>query len=257
MSVSEISRGRMKRTAVAVGALLLVAPSAAMALSWDIFTVIDSTISSAIGGSLTGMLGSQNALLQDQQSLLFPVSLIDQAHNYINTIETSYRGWMSGVFTLPVNSAQLPSSQGLEKVFLGGQSGSLQNLNGLYNTSFGTLPTAIAAPQPHRQMMDMDDALAKDALAQSVAGDQAANSLISLANQIESGTSSTAPGTADMFSAMARTAELVSLAGQHKLLAAMLREEAGALAHHNGIRKQSVIQTQQMNTNLQGTLAQQ
>ena len=88
--------------------------------------------------------------------------------------------------------------------------------------------------------MDMDDALAKDSLAQSVAADQVSGNLIQIANQIESEASTTAPGTADILSATARAAELESLASQHKLLAAMLREEAANLAHHNGILKQSV-----------------
>jgi hypothetical protein len=130
-------------------------------------------------------------------------------------------------------------------------------MNGLYNNSFGTLPVATAAPQAHRQMMDMDDALAKDALAQSVAADQVTGSLVEIANQIETESSTTAPGTADILSATARAAELQSLASQHKLLASMLREEAANLAHRNGMRKQSVQQTQQFNTNMQGAVAQQ
>lgn len=257
MAVSVISKRTLQKTAGVLGAFLLIAPPAANALGWDIFSVIDSTISSAIGGALTSINGIQSSLRQEQQTLLFPVSLINQSHSYINTIVTSYRGWMSGVFTLPINSAQLTNSRNLEQIFLGGSTGSLGNLNGLYNTSFGTVPVATAAPQPHRQMMDMDDALAKDALAQSVAADQATSNLVSIANQIESESTTTAPGTADMLSATARAAELESLASQHKLLASMLREEAGNLAHDNGIRKQRVLQTQQFNTNLQGTIARQ
>ena len=257
MEIPQISRRTKAISAGALCGLLLAVPPVAKALDWDIFSVIESTISSDIGGALTSMTGIQNALRQDQQALLFPVSLINQSHSYISTIMTSYRGWMSGVFTLPVNSAQLPNSQSLEKVFLGGSSASLGNMNGLYNNSFGTLPVATAAPQAHRQMMDMDDALAKDALAQSVAADQVTGSLVEIANQIETESSTTAPGTADILSATARAAELQSLASQHKLLASMLREEAANLAHRNGMRKQSVQQTQQFNTNMQGAVAQQ
>ena len=257
MLASRISRKTIRVTTGALGALLLVAPPTATALGLDIFSVIDSTISSAIGGALNSINGIQSALQQEQQSLLFPVALINQSHRYINTIMTGYRGWMSGVFTLPVNSAELTDSKSLEQVFLSGSSRSLGNLDRLYSTSFGTLPVVTAAPQPHRQMMDMDDALAKDALAQSVAADQATSGLLTIANQIEAASSTTAPGTADMLSATARAAELESLAGQHKLLASMLREEATDLAHSNGLVKQSVVQAQQMNINLQGTIARQ
>jgi len=255
MRVGKVSRRAMKVSTIGV-AVLLVVPTAAKALSWDIFSVIDSTISKDIGGALQSVNSIQNSLRQDEQQLLFPVALINQSHNYIHTIMTSYRSWMAGVFTLPINSAQLPGSQALESVFLSGSSSSIGNLGSVYNASFGGVPPATAAPQAHRHMMDMDDALAKDSLAQSVAADQVSGNLIQIANQIESEASTTAPGTADILSATARAAELEGLASQHKLLAAMLREEAANLAHHNGVLKQSVGQAQQLNNNLQGTLGQ-
>ena len=102
----------------------------------------------------------------------------------------------------------------------------------------------------------MQDALAQDALAQSMAADQASTGLLTVANQIENETATTAPGTADMLAATARAAELQSLASQHKLLASMLREEAAQLAEVNGRQKLDVQQMQQLNTNLQGVIAQ-
>jgi hypothetical protein len=255
MRAFKVSRRTLQVTAVSVAVTLLV-PTAAKALSWDIFSVIDSTISKDIGGALQSMSSIQNSLRQDEQQLLFPVALINQSHNYIHTIMTSYRSWMAGVFTLPINSAQLPTSQALEGVFLSASSSSIGNLGSVYNASFGGVPPAAAAPLAYRQMMDMDDALAKDSLAQSVAADQVSGNLLQIANQIESEASTTAPGTAYILSAAARAAELEGLASQHKLLAAMLREEAANLAHHNGVLKQGVGQAQQLNTNLQGTIGQ-
>ena len=239
---------------------MLVAVPVSHALSLDplsfIFSAIDSTISGDIGGALSGVKSIQNTFMQDEQAVLFPVALINQSHSYVNTIVGSYRGWMSSVFTLPVNSAQLSSGQNLEKVFLSANSGQTSSLSSLYHTSFGNVPTATAAPQAHRQITDMQDALAQDALAQSMAADQTTTGLLGIANQIENETAATAPGTADMLSATARAAELQSLASQHKLLASMLREEAGHLAEMNGRQKLNVQQLQQMNTNLQGTVAQ-
>jgi hypothetical protein len=240
----------------AVGAtIVLVLPPVAHALNFDIFNVIDLTISEDIGGALSSLNSIQSTLQHDEQQVLFPLSLINQTHGYVNTVMTSYRSWMTSVFTLRINSAQLLGSQQLERSFLSGSFSSVGNLGSFYNTAYGTLPKATAAPLSHRQMMDMDDALAKDALAQSVAADQVSRGLITIANQIETESASTAPGTADMLSASARAAELESLASQHKLLATMLREEAGTLAHGNGLLKQEVANTQQFNGNLAGTVA--
>lgn len=245
--------------AIAAGSILVAGP-VCHAISLNpldfIFQAIDSTISGDIGGALSSLNSIQKTLMQDEQKVLFPVSLINQSHNYVTTIMGSYRGWMTSVFTLPVNSAQLPSSQSLERIFLSANSAQTGSLGSLYHVSFGTVPSATAAPLAHRQMADMQDALAQDALAQSMAADQASTGLLTVANQIENETATTAPGTADMLAATARAAELQSLASQHKLLASMLREEAAQLAEVNGRQKLDVQQMQQLNTNLQGVIAQ-
>ncbi len=245
--------------AIAAGSFLLATP-VCRAISLNpldfIFKAIDSTISEDIGGALSSLTSIQTTLMQEEQKVLFPVSLINQSHNYVSTIVGSYRGWMSSVSTLPVNSAQLPSSQNLERIFLSANSAQAPSLGSMYHVSFGAVPDATAAPLAHRQMVDMQDALAQDALAQSIAADQTSTGILTVANQIENEAATTAPGTADMLAATARAAELQSLASQHKLLASMLREEAAQLAEVNGRQKLSVQQMQQMNTNFQGVLAQ-
>jgi hypothetical protein len=147
MRDGKVSRRAMKVSTIGV-AVCLAVPTAAKALSWDIFSVIDSTISKDIGGALQSVNSIQNSLRQDEQQLLFPVALINQSHNYIRTIVTSYRSWMAGVFTLPINSAQLPGSRALENAFLSGSSSSIGNLGSVYNASFGGVPPATGATPP-------------------------------------------------------------------------------------------------------------
>ena len=252
----------MRKALVAMGVCALAAvliganPRVADALGLDIFSIIDNTISGDIGSSLELINGIQNQLLKDQQAIMYPVSLINRVHNYVSELRGNYRGWMNSVFRLPINSAQLTHNQSLENVFLSASSGKITSISGLYTSSFGPLPNQNAAPQANRQMMDMDDALAKDAMAQAVAADQATTSLLRIANYLENESGTTAPGTADILSAAARASELQSLATQHKLLASMLREEAGSLAHQTATTKQNVLQMQQMNSNLLNVLAQ-
>lgn len=258
--MNALSTKRLSIVGTLLAASTLVAVPVAQGLTLNpldfIFKAIDSTISGDIGGALSGLKSIQNTFMQTEQQVLFPVSLINQSHSYVNTIVGSYRGWMRSVYTLPINSAQLSSSQSLERVFLSGNSAQAGSLVPFYKTSFGSVPSATATPLGPRKMTDMQDALAQDALAQSMAADQATTVLLGLANQIETQTAATAPGTADMLAATARAAELQSLASQHKLLASMLREEAGTLAERNGRQKLNVQQLQQMNTNLQGVVAQ-
>lgn len=82
----------------AVGAtIVLVMSPIAHALNLDIFNVIDSTISEDIGGALSSLNSIQSTLQHDEQQVLFPLSLINQAHSYVNTVMTSYRSWMTSV----------------------------------------------------------------------------------------------------------------------------------------------------------------
>ena len=257
MKAAELRKTTITFTAGALTALCFAVPLSAHAGIFDIFSILNSTISNKMGGPLTSMNSIASSLQKDEQTVLFPLKVINQTHTFVSTIIGSYRSWMSTVFTMQVGSAQLSSNQLLEAQQLGGLSGTIgtingtiTKINGMYNSAFGALPSATAAPTAHRQMMDMDDALAKDGLSQSVAGDTASASFVTMANGIESQSVSAAPGTASMLSASARTAELSSLANQHKLLAAMLREEAGGLAHDASMQKQAVMQAQQMNSNM-------
>jgi hypothetical protein len=111
----------------------------------------------------------------------------------------------------------------------------------------GAQPELGAAPSLDLQMMDIEDATAKDATVQSIAADQATDTMLQTAQTIEDQAQTTAPGTADMLAASARTAELASLAMQHKLLAYELREAAIQLGHHGAVMKQSTTNMQNLN----------
>jgi hypothetical protein len=95
--------------------------------------------------------------------------------------------------------------------------------------------------------MDIEDATAKDAMTQSIAADEATQAMLQTAQKIEDEAQTTAPGTADMLAAEARTAELASIAMQHKLLAYQLREAAIQLGHRGSVLKQSTTNMQNLN----------
>jgi hypothetical protein len=230
--------------------LALLVPTGAYAQFGGIFSAILGTITGPIGGALTDINRIRTEVLQTEQQVLWPVALIEESRNYIATIKASYRVWMNNVFALRVNSALLPASRSLESEFLSAQTGQIANFNQGYGTEYGVQPAMGAAPQVNLQMMDIEDATAKDATAQSMAADQATQTILKTAQGIEDQAESTAPGTADMVAAEARTAELASIAMQHKLLAYELREAAIELAHRNAVLKQSTTNMQNLNRQL-------
>jgi hypothetical protein len=249
----------MKAKEISLGAsmlvmVLLLVPTGAYAQFGSIFSAILGTITGPINGALTDINEIRSSILKTEQQVLWPVSLITQAGNFISTIKASYRGWMNQVYNLPVNSANLQMPKSLESAFLSGRSGQIGSFGQSYTSTYGVQPTAAAAPQLNLQMMDIEDAVAKDATAQSMAADQATMTMLQTAQTIEDQAQTTAPGTADMIAAEARTAELASLAMQHKLLAYQLREAAIQLGHRGAILKQSTTNTQNLNQQIRNHL---
>ena len=247
----------MKAKAMSCGAsmlviMLLLFPTGAYAQFGDIFSAILSTITGPIGGALTDINEIRSSILKTEQQVLWPLSLITQAQNYISTIKASYRAWMNQVYRLPVNSANLEMPKSLESAFLSGQIWQIGSFGQRYTSTYGVQPASGAAPQLTLQMMDIEDAVAKDATVESMAADQATTTMLQTAQRIEDEAQTTAPGTADMVAAEARAAELASLAMQHKLLAYQLREAAIELGHRGSILKQSTTQhTESESTNSQ------
>jgi hypothetical protein len=244
---------RSERVAFACSAILLLVllvPTGAYAQFGGLFSAILGTITGPIGGALTDINRVRSEILQTEQQVLWPVALIEETRNYIATIRASYRGWMNSVFAIRVNSAVLPPSQNFESEFLSAQSGQIPNIGQSYATEYGAQPATGAAPQLNLQMMDIEDATAKDATEQSMAADQATQTMLKTAQKIEDQAETTAPGTADMVAAEARTAELASIAMQQKLLAYQLREAAIELAQRDAVLKESTANMQNLNQQL-------
>ena len=244
-----------------VTALTLAAPKTAYAGIFDIFGVINSTITGAIGGPLKSMTLIASSLQSDMQTVLVPVAKINQSLNFVNSTVNSYRGWMSTVFTMQTGSGQLSATQLAELEWMSGLQGTITDMQGKVgqiNAAFakvnGAIPSVSAAPLVHRLMMDMTDTISKNALSESVIGDQSAAKFVTMANGIENQTAASAPGTAPMLASSAKAAELSSLAGQHKLLAAMLREEAAELASETAAVKMAVAHTQELNQTVSGAV---
>lgn len=235
-------------------AVMVAVPVTAHGQFGGIFSAILGTITGPIGSALTSINNIQKQVLQTEQQVLFPLSLINQAENYITTIKASYRGWMNNVFAIHINSASLPVPKNLESTILSGQPTQIGNFSQIYTNTYGVQPAVRAAPTLNLQLMDIEDATAKDATAQSLAADQATATMLQTAQKIEDEAQTTAPGTADMVAAEARTAELASMAMQHKLLAYELREKAMELAHRGTILKQSTANAQQLQQHLLNNL---
>jgi hypothetical protein len=240
-----------------IACVTLLSPSQARGQILDIvniFSAIESTITGIIGGALKDIRSLQTQVQTLYQEVVWPVVAIAQAQAFISGTIGSYRGWMNSVYNLPIASAQLTNPSQLESAFLSKTVTSLAQMNSSYTSTYRNLPTAQQAPTAVLQITDINDALAKDAIAQSIASDQANDQMLSLANQMESGAATAAPGSSPYLTASALTATLQTQAFQLRLMASLLREESAQLAHQNARYKQLVSERNQLNQNLQQML---
>lgn len=245
---------RFFRIAAAVLCAALLVPMQAHAGILDIFSSIVSVIQQNIGGALENIRAIQTQVQSLYTEVLWPVSAIKEAHSFVSRTIASDREWMNSVFTLPIASAQRNTPRQLESWLLSGNAAGYGGMSASYTATYGSLPAAQQALLSRRRIMDINDALAKDAIAQSMASDQANAQMLTLANQIETGAETAAPGTAPYLTASALTATLQTQAFQLQLMASLLREDAAQLALRNARRKQQIARINRMSQSLQQML---
>jgi hypothetical protein len=247
-------RSLLKHAAALTLCFALLAPLPAHAGILDIFSSIESTINETIGETLQDIRTIQTQVQTLYKEVLWPVAAIEQAQSFVTRTIQGYRGWMNSVFSMPIASAQLNGPKQFESMFLSKSALSFPQMNTGYTSTYGALPTAQETRSSSLQIMDINDALAKDALAQSMASDQANTQMLAIADQMETGVSSAAPGSSTFVTASALTATLQTQAFQLKLMASLLREESAQLAHQNARLKQQITERNQLNQNFQQML---
>jgi hypothetical protein len=243
--------------AAVIACIMLLSPSRAGGQTLDIvkiFSAIESVITDVIGGALKNIQSFQTQVEVLYLDVVWPAASIAQAQAFVSATIATYRGWMDGVFNVSIASAQLTNPTQLESAILSQNVTSFPQMNTGYAGTYRNLPTAQQAPMHVLQITDINDALAKDALAQSIASDQANNQMLSLADQMESGAATAAPGSSPYLTASALTATLQTQAFELKLMASLLREESAQLAHQNARHKELVRDRSRLNQNLQQML---
>lgn len=233
-------------------ALFLLVPNRARADVADIILYlkqIETTLQNGIGQVLSDMKTVENTMNTLHQDVVWPLAVINQARNFVNSTINQYKGLMNQIHSLAVESATLANPSHLEIAFRSSTSTSLGSIQPTYTQVYAAVPEPANAHPLDRNMMDMDDAAAVASLKTSTISDQTSNQMLDLADIIELQAGSSAPGSAPLVATQAQIANLETQAQLAKLLAAELRLEATKLAHDNALLKRSAQHT--------GTLQQQ
>ncbi|GGG87227.1 hypothetical protein [Edaphobacter dinghuensis] len=236
--------------------LYLAFPHEAQAQFGDIFSAIFSTIQSDMGASLKAINQMTQELQQLHQEIVWPLGMLNSARGFVSNSITTYRSYMTQIFTLSSPSATLPNPQQLETILHSRTSTQIPALQSSYITNYGTIPLSTQASSQDRLMMDMDDALAQQNLKTTLIADQGQDVILATANQMENQVAVSTPGSNPFLTAQAQVANLRCQAYMQKMLAAELRQEAGRIAHDNVLTKRRAASTASLSQSVSGSLTQ-
>ncbi len=218
-----------------------------------------TTINQTIGNWLSAINGVISDIQKFYEQTIWPLSAINLAKIQAQSIIARFRGAIQSIMAINPHTATLPNPAALESVIRNRATGDLNTVPQAYVNTFRPVPQAGAIAPRDRDMTDMDDALAKDNLMILKVADQAQDLEMQAADQIESlvGNSSinvSAPGSSSLITAAAVSAEVKSQAVMQKMIAAMLRQEAGRVAHDNALRKRAATFASQLQNNMTNVL---
>ena len=163
---------------------------------------INSTLGSVIGGGLQAI----NTVLSDisnfEQTVIWPKQAIAQALGMAGQIQGFYTQ-IRAIFQIPIATATLQNPRQLESILLSRSPGQIPNTTGGYAAVYGVVPTPQNAPPPVRDIIDMTDAVAQDAMERAIAIDAIADQELAAADQINTNVQSATPGSAPIIEAQA------------------------------------------------------
>jgi hypothetical protein len=255
------ARAHRLRVAVMVLVFLLILPRPVKSQFLDPccailaagLSTISSTLSSVIGGGLNSVLSVDRTIQNFEQSVVWPQQLIAQAQALVGTlrgVSTQIRSVMS----LPVASATLPASQQLEQNLLSANASQIPNTGSAYTGVYGQLPAVTQVSPQSRNLMDMTDAVAQDAMKRAIEIDNLANMEIQAANQINQSIQTAAPGTAPILEAEADAWLVRANAYTQAATADLMRVRAAALSGRSAALKLGATNTQGLDQKLQNML---
>ena len=235
-------RWTRRHTIVAAVALLVTAiiaprqvqgqlPSPCCAILATGLGTINSSLINVVGGGLQAINTVMTDIRNFEQTVIWPQQAIARALGLAGQIQGFYVQ-IRTIFQVPIASATLANPRQLESVLLSRNAGQIPNTTAGYAAVYGTVPTPQNAPPPVRDMIDMTDAAAQDAMERAIAIDAIADQELAAADQINANVQSATPGSAPLIEAQADAWLVRAHAYTQSALSDLMRVRAIDLANN-------------------------
>jgi hypothetical protein len=212
---------------------------------------INGSLINVVGGGLQAINTVMSDIRNFEQTVIWPQQAIAQALGMAGQIQGFY-AQIRVIFQAPIASATLANPRQLEGLLLSRNAGQIPNTTAGYAAVYGTVPTPQNAPPPVRDVIDMTDAAAQDAMERAIAIDAIADQELAAADQINANVQSATPGSAPLIEAQADAWLVRAHAYTQSALSDLMRVRAIDLANNGAHLKLGsawAVNTQQDVTN--------
>jgi hypothetical protein len=183
-----------------------------------------------------------------------PPQAVAQALGMAGQIQGFY-AQIQTILQIPIANATLPFPRQLESTLLSQNPGQIPSTTGNYANVYNVVPTPQNASPAVRDLIDMTDAVAQDAMERSIAIDAIADQELAAAAQINTNVQSAAPGSAPLIEAQADAWLIRANAYTQSALSDLMRVRAIDLANNGANLKLgsgwAVLTQQNITTTLQ------
>jgi hypothetical protein len=248
-----------KATAVAAIALMLLPGRANGQFGIDLAAIlealskVESLMSTYVAAPLKTINQVQQTVAKYEQEIVYPIAAINQARNSVMQFENQF-GQITKMFKVNVSSATLPQSQNLESLLLSRNTSNISTVSPQFQNVYGVvMPQNAASPQV-RNMTDMTDAQAQDAMKRAIQIDALADAELAEADQMGQQISVAAPGSAPILEAEADVWVVRANAYTQSALAELMRTRGIDLANQSKMAKLAATDSTSNNGLIDGSL---
>jgi hypothetical protein len=248
-----------KAAGLAVVALMLLPGRANGQFGIDIAAImaalskVESLMSTYVAAPLKTINQTQQTVAKYEQEVIYPIAAINQARNSVTQFENQF-SQVTNLFKGNVSSATLPQSQNLESILLSRNAGSISTVSPQFQNVYGVVMAQNSASPQIRNMTDMTDAQAQDAMKRAIQIDALADAELAEADKMGQQISAAAPGSAPILEAEADVWVVRANAYTQSALAELMRTRGIDIANQSKLTKLAATDSTNSNSLINGVL---
>ena len=214
---------------------------------------VESLMNTYVAAPLKTINQAQQSIATYEQEIVYPIAAINQARSSVTQFENQF-SQLTNMFKVNVSSATLPQSQNLESLLLSRNTANISTVSPQFQNVYGVVMPQNAASPQLRNMTDMTDAQAQDAMKRAIQIDALADAELAEADQMGQQISAAAPGSAPILEAEADVWVVRANAYTQAALAELMRTRGIDIANQSKMSKLAAADSTGSNGLINGSL---